>query len=184
MERNIIANKGNLINRVLLATQKSKFAKVWILKTCPIIILSSVITAWKVSIFGVSFCIQSECLKILTRKTLTTDTFYAATVSRKPLFLTFSCIIVKNSQKTFCCSFYYPWSHQKTICTKRILFSSFHSVFLWLSLREIGPYYWIWSVFSCIRTEYGDLLIQSEYRRIRTRKNSVFGYFSHSLWWN
>ena len=28
-----------------------------------------------------------------------------------------------------------------------------------------------WSVFSCIRTEH---------RKIRTRKNSVFGYFSHS----
>ena len=32
-----------------------------------------------------------------------------------------------------------------------------------------------WSVFPCIRTEYGDLL-----RKIRTRKNSVFGHFSHS----
>ena len=35
------------------------------------------------------------------------------------------------------------------------------------------------SVFSCIRTEYGDLL-QSKYRKIRTRKNSVFGHFSRS----
>ena len=35
-----------------------------------------------------------------------------------------------------------------------------------------------WSVFSCIRTEYGDLRIQSEYRNIRTRKNSVFGHFT------
>ena len=101
MERNIIANKGNLINSALLATQKSKFAKVWMLKTCPIILLSSVITAWKASIFGVSFCIQSECGKIRTRKTLTTDTFHAANVSRKPSFLTFSCIIVKNSQTNF-----------------------------------------------------------------------------------
>ena len=32
-----------------------------------------------------------------------------------------------------------------------------------------------WSVFSYIRTEY--LRIQSEYKKIRTRKNSVFGHF-------
>ena len=40
-----------------------------------------------------------------------------------------------------------------------------------------------WSVFSCIRTEYRDLLRKSpysvsEYRKIRTRKNSTFGHFS------
>ena len=32
-----------------------------------------------------------------------------------------------------------------------------------------------WSVLSCIRTEYGDLL--RKYRKIRTRKNSVFEHF-------
>ena len=37
-----------------------------------------------------------------------------------------------------------------------------------------------WSVFSCIWWEYGDLL-QSEYRKIRTRKNSVFGHFPRSV---
>ena len=41
-----------------------------------------------------------------------------------------------------------------------------------------------WSVFSCIRTKYGDLLRKSPYsvrnRKIRTRKNSVFGHFSRS----
>ena len=41
-----------------------------------------------------------------------------------------------------------------------------------------------WSVFSCARTEYGDLRskspIQSEYRKIRTRKYSIFGHFSRS----
>ena len=47
-----------------------------------------------------------------------------------------------------------------------------------------------WSVFSRIRTEYGDLLrkslycvnlrIQSEYGKMRTRKNLVFGHFSNS----
>ena len=50
-----------------------------------------------------------------------------------------------------------------------------------------------WSVTSHIRTEYGkirsispfwvSLCIQSEYRKIRTRKNSVFGHFSHGRTW-
>ena len=47
---------------------------------------------------------------------------------------------------------------------------------------QIRSYFW--SVFSCIRTEYGDLLvnlhIESEYRKIRTRNNSAFGHFSIS----
>ena len=38
-----------------------------------------------------------------------------------------------------------------------------------------------WSVFSCTRTEYRDLLrkspYSSEYRKIWTRENSVFGHF-------
>ena len=39
-----------------------------------------------------------------------------------------------------------------------------------------------WSVFSCIRTEYGHLLrIRSEYTKIRTRRNSVFGHISCSV---
>ena len=38
-----------------------------------------------------------------------------------------------------------------------------------------------WSAFSLIRTEYGDLLHKSSCTvRIRTRKNSLFGKFSHS----
>ena len=45
---------------------------------------------------------------------------------------------------------------------------------------EIRSFFW--SVFSCIRTEYGvysvNLRIQSKYRKIRTRKISVFGHFS------
>ena len=49
-----------------------------------------------------------------------------------------------------------------------------------------------WSVFSRIRTEYGEIVslrIQSEYRKKRTRKYSIFGYFSRSgnfyqkYWW-
>ena len=42
---------------------------------------------------------------------------------------------------------------------------------------------YFWSVFSCIWTEYGEiwsLRIQSEYRKIWTRNNSVFGHFSRS----
>ena len=40
-----------------------------------------------------------------------------------------------------------------------------------------------WSVFSCIRTQYGDVLrryIQSEYRKIKTIKILVSGHFSHN----
>ena len=46
---------------------------------------------------------------------------------------------------------------------------------------QIRSYFW--SVFSCILTEYGEiasLRIQSEYRKIRTRNNYVFGHFSCS----
>ena len=42
-----------------------------------------------------------------------------------------------------------------------------------------------WSVFSCIRTEYGglplNLRIQSKYRKIWTRNSSLFGRFSSSV---
>ena len=47
---------------------------------------------------------------------------------------------------------------------------------------QIRSFFWL--VYSCIRTVYGDLLvnlcIQSESGKIRTRKNSVFGHFSRS----
>ena len=43
---------------------------------------------------------------------------------------------------------------------------------------QIRSYFW--SLFSCIRTEYGDLG-RSEYRKIRTSNNSVFGHFSRSV---
>ena len=46
-------------------------------------------------------------------------------------------------------------------------------------LKSAQIWSFFWSVFSCIRTEYGYLIrIQSEYMEIRTRKNSVFGHFS------
>ena len=46
----------------------------------------------------------------------------------------------------------------------------------------------VWSVFSCIRTEYGEtrvsLYIQSKCGKIQTRKISIFGHFSRSeLFW-
>ena len=54
-------------------------------------------------------------------------------------------------------------------------------------LREKCPNTeFFWSVFSYIRTECGDFIrrvnlrIQSEYRKIRTRKKSVFGHSSRS----
>ena len=43
---------------------------------------------------------------------------------------------------------------------------------------QIRSYFWL--VFSCIRIEYVDLL-RSEYRKIRTRNNSVFGHFSRTV---
>ena len=52
----------------------------------------------------------------------------------------------------------FPFSHQLSICMKCVQIRSF-----------------FWSVFSCIQTEYGDL--QSEYRKIWTRKNSVLDIF-------
>ena len=52
------------------------------------------------------------------------------------------------------------------------------------SVKSVQIRSYFWSVFSCIWTEYGDLLvnlfIQSEYRKVRTRNNSVFGQFSCS----
>ena len=48
--------------------------------------------------------------------------------------------------------------------------------------------YGVFSVFSRIRTEYGEirisLRIQSECGKIWTKKNSVFGHFSRSEWYS
>ena len=38
-----------------------------------------------------------------------------------------------------------------------------------------------WSVFSHIRTEYGEIRSQPEYGKIQTRNYSVFGHFSRSV---
>ena len=53
-------------------------------------------------------------------------------------------------------------------------------------MKSIQIRSYFWSVFSSIRTEYGEILslrIQSEHRKIRTRNNSVFGHFSRSASW-
>ena len=51
-------------------------------------------------------------------------------------------------------------------------------------VKSIQIQSFFWSVISCIWTEYGiygvNLCIQYEYRKIRTRKISVFGHFSQS----
>ena len=47
-------------------------------------------------------------------------------------------------------------------------------------LKSVQVLSYFWSAFSCIRTKYGGLHIQSEYRKIRTRSNSVFGDLSRS----
>ena len=53
-------------------------------------------------------------------------------------------------------------------------------------LKSVQIQRFFWSVFSYIRTEFEDLRsylrIQCEYWKIRTRKNSLFGYFSRSGW--
>ena len=49
-------------------------------------------------------------------------------------------------------------------------------------VKSVQIHSFFWSIFSCIRTEYGDFLpIQSECRKVRTRKNSVLGHFSYSV---
>ena len=72
---------------------------------------------------------------------------------------------------------------------KRTLWQAFSYEFreiLGIPLREKCPNTEFFLVFIFpIRTEYGNLLRKSPYsvrmREIRTRKNSVFGHFSHSV---
>ena len=83
------------------------------------------------------------------------------------------------------CFFFVLFTH----CVKyaRTKFSITHMLHLYgkTPLREsvqIRSYFWY--VFSCIRTEYGEILrispFQSECGKIPTRNNSLFGNFSHS----
>ena len=52
-------------------------------------------------------------------------------------------------------------------------------------VKNVQIWSFFWSLFSCICTESEDLgvnlRIHSEYRKTRTRKNSVFGHFSRSV---
>ena len=65
---------------------------------------------------------------------------------------------------------------------------SFENPFYLHCVKSVQLRSYFWSVFSCIRREYGDLRskspgnlrIQSEYRKIQTRNNSVIGHFSRS----
>ena len=50
--------------------------------------------------------------------------------------------------------------------------SSVKFAFLYHCVKSVQIRSFFWSVFTCIRSEYGDL---------RTRKNSVFGHFSRSV---
>ena len=48
-------------------------------------------------------------------------------------------------------------------------------------MKSVQIWRFFWSLFSRIRAEYGDVLrIQSEYGKMRTRKNSVIIHFSRS----
>ena len=67
------------------------------------------------------------------------------------------------------------------IYDRGILSSKFH----FYSLREKCPYLeFFWSVFSYIRTEYGEILHASPYlawiRENTNQKNSEYGHFSRS----
>ena len=50
-------------------------------------------------------------------------------------------------------------------------------------VKSVQLWSFFWSVLFCIRAGYGDLnlLIQNEYRKTRTTKNSVLGHFSRSV---
>ena len=64
--------------------------------------------------------------------------------------------------------------------TKKYLNEAKRILYHCVKCVQIRSYFW--SVFSCIRTEYGDLRVnlctESEYRKIRTRNNSVYSHNS------
>ena len=79
------------------------------------------------------------------------------------LFLNFPAEVLANSKEV-----YFP--------TFNRVHSRMHVFYHFVQIRSS-----FWSVFSCTRAEYGDLLsIQTEYGKTRTRKSSVFGHFSRS----
>ena len=72
------------------------------------------------------------------------------------------------------------------ILLKKMKPLSFHSNSTTHCMKSVQMQSYLWSVFPVfgLNTEiYGvNLSIQSEYRKIRTRNNSVFGHFSCSDW--
>ena len=95
---------------------------------------------------------------------------YSRSNSSIPFFRTFQLVFRTFSSCWFCfCCFWWElqqWRYSH--CMKSVQIRSY-----------------LWSVFSCIWTEYGELLrksrIQSEYKKIRTRMNFVFGHFSRCV---
>ena len=89
-----------------------------------------------------------------------------------------------------------PWLYKPVAPTNLGTWSSFVFLTIWSLLFEHSSNFnvhcvksvqirsFFWSLFSCIRTEYGELLvnlrIESEYKKMRTRNNSAFGHFSRS----
>ena len=80
------------------------------------------------------------------------------------------------------------FSHIFTIANELTVFSisrlaNMEDFFKGHCVKSVQIWIYFWSVFSCIWTEYGEiwsLRIQSEYRKMWTRNNSVFGHFSRS----
>ena len=70
---------------------------------------------------------------------------------------------------------------QEGVINSQILVYKFYRSYMVHCVKSVQIRSFFWSLFSCIHTEYGNLRsIQSEYRELRTRKNSVFGHFSRS----
>ena len=78
-------------------------------------------------------------------------------------------------------SFRELWVRRPTLSSIFKLFSSVVNIkFHCVNSVQIRGFFW--SVFSCVQTEYAvNLRIQSEYRKIQTRKSYVFGHFSPSV---
>ena len=77
-----------------------------------------------------------------------------------------------------------PWCFPRcfavTFCGTAVLKNPKENLFQLHCVKSVQIRSFFWSVFYCIWTEYGDLRSKSEYGKLRTRKDSVFGHFSHS----
>ena len=80
-------------------------------------------------------------------------------------------------------------STTKTASILRIMLISSIRCSTWHCVKSVQTRSYFWSIFSCIGTEYRkirtrktpNLRIRSEYRKMWTRNNSVFGHFSRSM---